>query len=93
LGAPRDLVTAVHADHQVTVDLGEERFQKLPAEAERQGLSVPDVILDAVDALPSPVAARRAALAAILAAEPMPVPQDPADLRRELDKAHERLFA
>lgn len=34
--------------------------------------------------------ARGAALAVLLAAEPMPVPDDPRDLRRELDELHGR---
>ena len=75
------------------MDVGEERYEKVKAEAERRGVSVEDVILDALDALPSPLPVRRAALEAILAAEPMPVPEDPADLRRALDEAHERFFA
>lgn len=81
------------AEEQITVDVGEERYEKVKAEAERRGVSVEDVILDALDALPSPLPVRRAALEAILAAEPMPVPEDPADLRRALDEAHERFFA
>src|SRR5258708_619437 len=34
---------------------------------------------------------RRAAIRAILAAEAIPVPLDPADLRRALDEAHDRV--
>ena len=63
-------------------------------EATRRGVSVATVIREAIDrGVPSSdeVGRRHAAIAAILAAEPMAVPDDPAELRRELDRAHDRL--
>ena len=53
-------------------------------------MSVAAVIRDAIDQMTSGANARRDAIAGLLAAEPMTVPLDPADLRRELDAAHER---
>ncbi|MDI3340281.1 MAG: ribbon-helix-helix protein, CopG family [Sphaerobacter sp.] len=70
-------------DHRVQILLDDERYKKVVREAERRGTSIAAVIRDAIDRLPTDLEARRAAIAAILAAEPMPVPQDPADLRRE----------
>jgi hypothetical protein len=70
--------------------LDEERYQKLTREAERRGVSVASVVREAIDRLPSHGEQRRAAVAAVLAAEEMAVPADPADLRRELDAARDR---
>jgi hypothetical protein len=57
-------------------------------EAERRGVSVAAVVRDAIDRLPSDGERRRAAIAAVFAAEPTPMPAGPAELRRELDAAH-----
>jgi len=53
-------------------------------------VSLAAVIREAIDRLPAEADRRRAAIADILAAEPMPLPADSAELRRELDGAHER---
>jgi hypothetical protein len=78
---------------RVQILLDEARYRKVEGEARRRGTSIAAVIRDAIDELPTEadVERRRAALEAILAAEPMPVPADPCDLRRELDEAHDRL--
>ncbi|HEY4028583.1 MAG TPA: hypothetical protein VGO86_19305 [Candidatus Dormibacteraeota bacterium] len=70
--------------------LDAQRYQKV--EAERRHTSVAAIIRDAIDQVPDEGdwPRRRAALEAILAAEPMPLPEDPAELRRELDDAHDR---
>jgi hypothetical protein len=79
-------------DRRVPLLLDAKRYQKVKGEARRRGVSVAAVIRTAIDRLPEEGdwERRRAALEAILAAEPMPVPEDPADLRRELDEAHDR---
>lgn len=77
-------------DHRVQILLDEERYQKIAHEAERRGVSISAVIRDAIDQLPADADRRRAAVAAILAAEPMEAPEDPAELRRELDTARDR---
>lgn len=71
--------------------LDEEQYARVADEAQRRQVSVAAVIRDAIDqALPDARAARRrAAIDAILAAEPMPVPEDPADLKREIYEMHE----
>ncbi len=76
---------------RVQVLLDDSRFLKVSREAERRGVSVAAVVRDAIDRLPDESEQRRAAIAAVLAAAPMPVPADPVDLRRELDAAHDRM--
>lgn len=78
-------------DHRVQILLDAERYEKVAREAGRRGVSIAAVIRDAIDHLPVEAERRRSAIAAILAAEPMDLPADPADLRRELDAAHERV--
>jgi predicted transcriptional regulator len=77
-------------DHRLQILLDDARYRKVSQEAERRGTSVAAVIRDAIDHLPNDEQRRRAALKAILAAAPMPVPDDPADLRREIDAARGR---
>lgn len=77
-------------DHRVQVLLDDARYQKVAREAKRCGISIAAVIREALDRLPADAEGRRVAIEAILAAEPMPVPADPAALRRELDAAHNR---
>lgn len=77
-------------ERRVQILLDERRYQKIAAEAEQRGLSIAAVIRDAIDQLPADAQRRREAVAEILAAEPMSVPADPSDLRRELDTAHSR---
>ena len=77
--------------HRLQLLLDEDRHRRLVSEAERRHISVAAVIRDAIDqALPdAKLARRRALLDAILAAEPMPVPDDPEDLRREIEELHD----
>jgi hypothetical protein len=78
-------------ERRVHLLLDEPRYRKVSAEADRRHVSVASVIRDAIDGMPEAADQRRAAIAAVLAAEPMPVPSDPLDLRRELDAARERV--
>ncbi len=77
-------------DRRLQLLLDEPRYRKVSAEARRRNVSVALVIRDAIDALPAGNDGRRAAIAEILGAEPMAVPQDPGDLRNELDAARDR---
>jgi hypothetical protein len=74
--------------HRLHILLDEDRWQRLDREATRRKVPVAAVVRDAIDAaLPASDAdARRAAADALLRAEPMDVPDDPADLERELDE-------
>jgi len=78
-------------DRRVQLLLDESRYRKLTGEAKRRRVSVAAVIREAIDQLPAGADQRRAAIAEVLAAEPMALPSDPAELRHELDAAHDRV--
>jgi hypothetical protein len=70
---------------QILID--EPRYRRLAAAARERRQSVSAVIRDAIDfALPADLARKRAAANAILAAEPMPVPDTIEELKAELDE-------
>lgn len=77
-------------ERRVQLLLDESRYRKVTGEAKRRHVSVALVIREAIDGMPARADERRAAIADLLAAEPMPLPADPAELRRELDAAHKR---
>jgi hypothetical protein len=77
-------------DRRLQILLDHERYEKVSREAARRGVSIASVIREAIDLLPVDADRRRAAIDRILATEPMEVPEDPRDLRRELDSAHDR---
>lgn len=75
-------------ERRVHVLLDEPRYRKVSSEAQRRQVSVATVIREAIDQLPASADLRKRAIDQILAAEPMQVPREPAELRRELDEAH-----
>jgi hypothetical protein len=77
-------------DHRVQILLDEARYQKVAREAKRRRVSIAAVIREALDRLPADAELRRTSIDAILAAEPMAVPAEPAELRHELDAARDR---
>ncbi len=74
------------------IPIDKRRYDKVTRLAHRRGVPVAALVRQAIDQLPDEEEweARRRAIEAILAAEPMDVPDDPADLRRELDEARAR---
>ncbi len=76
-------------DRRVPLLLDQTRYRKVASLARREGVSVGAVIRQAIDDMPPDQERRRAAVLAILSAAPMSVPDDPADIRRELDDAHD----
>ncbi len=75
--------------HRLQLLLDEERYERVAEVAREQRTSVAEVIRDAIDrGLGTTVARRAASAKAILAAEPMKLPDDPADLKREIDEMH-----
>lgn len=76
---------------RVQILLDEDRFRRITSAARSRGVSVARVIRDAIDvALPSDLKRKRAALREILQAEPMPVPEDPQDLKREVEETRSK---
>jgi hypothetical protein len=68
--------------------LDEPRYRRVAAEARRRKTSVAAVIRDAIDRSLAPDEdAKRAAAEALLAAEPMPVPETAEELKREIHEA------
>jgi hypothetical protein len=78
-------------ERRVQILLDEPRYRRVAGEARRRRVSVATVVRDAIDQMTSGAETRKDAIAGVLAAEPMAVPSDPAELRRELDAARERL--
>jgi len=77
-------------DRRLQLLLDVDRYERVALEAKRRRTSIAAVIRDAIDHhVPVNDEQRRAAVRAVLAADPMPVPGDPADLRSELDAAHD----
>jgi hypothetical protein len=77
-------------ERRVQILLDEPRYRRVSSEARRRRVSVATVVRDAIDQMTSGAETRKDAIAGVLAAEPMAVPSDPAELRRELDAGHER---
>lgn len=75
-------------DHRLQILLDEERYKKVADLARARSVSVAAVIREAIDSLPVSTERRDAAIARILAANPTPVPNDPSELRAELNDAH-----
>ena len=76
-------------DHRIQLLLDKRRYDKVTREARQRGSSVAAVIRDAIDRLDSDEERRRRAIALFLAAEPIPVPDDPADLEREIEEMYD----
>jgi hypothetical protein len=72
---------------QILID--EPRYRRLAAAARERRQSVSSVIREAIDvALPADLAEKQAAADAILAAEPMPVPDTIEELKAELEELY-----
>jgi hypothetical protein len=79
-------------DRRVQVLLDKQRYDKVARLARRRGVPAAAVIRDAIDQLVDEDRweERRLAIHAILSAQPIDVPDDPQDLRRDLDEARGR---
>ncbi|MCW3045102.1 MAG: hypothetical protein JWL57_3260 [Actinobacteria bacterium] len=95
-GATRRLGTCYYMsmlDRRLQILIDEERWSRLEDEASRRQVSVSTLVREAIDErYPGRDQERRAALRALLDAEPMPVP-DTDELRRELDDIRSRRLA
>lgn len=71
--------------------LDEARYRRVAARARAQKTSVAAIIRDAIDvALPDDPDRKRAAGRALLAADPIPVPETREELKAEIEAAHVR---
>ncbi|MGI8612852.1 MAG: hypothetical protein ACR2KL_02715 [Nocardioidaceae bacterium] len=75
-------------ERRVHLLLDEQRYRRVAQVAKQRGVSVAAVIREALDrGLPATDDhRRRQAASTLLAADPMPVPLDPAELTAELDQ-------
>jgi len=77
-------------ERRLQILLDDARYRRLTTAARERGTSVAAVVRDAIDlALPADLAKKRAALEAILAAEPMAVP-DVEELKEEIAEGRSR---
>ena len=75
-------------DRRLQILIDDARFRRLEAVARERRLSIAAVIRDAIDAaLPADLAKKERAAAALLAVEPMSVPETVEELKAELDEA------
>lgn len=75
-------------DRRLQLLLDQDRYDKVARLARARGISVGAVLRSAIDNLPTNIERREAAIAAILAADPVRLPDDPGELRLELEEAH-----
>ena len=76
--------------HRLQVLIDDERYQRLKRESEQGGVPIGEIVRRAIDReLPASGDVRRAAVARLLDAKPMPVPQDPRDLDAEVRAARD----
>jgi hypothetical protein len=81
---------SMHYSHRLQILLDDERHERIAAAARQRGISVANVVREAIDrGLPAGASRRRAAGRELLAAPDMPVP-DPAQLAEELDALRDR---
>lgn len=72
--------------------LDDDRYERLEARARARGTSIATLVREAIDSRYPAVddEARHQAFLRLMAAEPVPVPDDPRDLKREILEAHDR---
>jgi hypothetical protein len=76
---------------RLQIQLDEPRFRRVEAAAHERRISVAAVIREAIDvALPVDLASKRAAYEALMAEEPIPVPESVGYLKAELDEIRGR---
>lgn len=72
-------------NRRLQILLDDERYERLAKRAAERGTSIATLVRDAIDVrYPAVDPERRAAADRILAAEPMWLPDDPAELKREI---------
>jgi Ribbon-helix-helix domain len=78
--------------HRLQVLIDEERYERLKRESAATGVPMGEIVRRAIDReLPVTADQRSAAIRRLLAADPIPVPDNPADLKREILAARSKL--
>lgn len=78
--------------HRLQILIDDERYERLSQQASERGASMATLVREAIDSrFPRFDGRKRAAIAELLAADPMPVPDDPADLKREILETRSKL--
>ncbi|MBA3365878.1 MAG: antitoxin [Actinobacteria bacterium] len=78
-------------DRRLQILIDDARYRRLVRASRERNQSVSAIIRDAIDrALPSDAAKKRAALDALLAADPIPVPETVEELKAEIAEGHAR---
>jgi len=78
--------------HRLQVLIEPAQHERLRREAKRRGTTVGAVVREAIDtAVPDDADRRRAALDRLLSLRPIPVPDDPAELEREIQTMYGRM--
>jgi hypothetical protein len=77
-------------NHRLQVLIDDERYERLKRESATTGVPIGAIVRRAIDReLPVTADERSAAITRFLAADPIPVPDDPADLEAEILAAHD----
>jgi ribbon-helix-helix CopG family protein len=72
-------------DRRLQILIDDRRYRRLSEAARKRGTSVAVIVREAIDqALPDDAERKRAAARALLSAEPITLPDDPADLKAEI---------
>ncbi|MGH9190305.1 MAG: antitoxin [Acidimicrobiales bacterium] len=78
--------------HRLQILIDDERYERLAKRASERGASIATLVREAIDSrFPEVDPEKHAAYLALMAAEPMPVPDDPADLKREILETRSKL--
>jgi hypothetical protein len=77
--------------HRLQVLIDPDQYERLRREAAARGIPVGALVREAIDrAVPRHEEERRAALDYLMQIEPIPVPDDPAELEAEIRAAYDR---
>ncbi len=78
--------------HRLQVLIEPEQYERLRREAERRGMAVGALVRESIDRIVPPDAERRRrALDRLMSLEPIPVPDNPADLEVEIQGMYGRM--
>jgi hypothetical protein len=78
-------------NHRLQVLIDDDRYHRLRRESERAGVPIGEIVRRAIDReLPPSGSTSKSAATRLLAASPMPVPDDPREIDEEVREARNR---